>query len=316
MQQPLEATLEALEKTIEETSFEIVEDASPKPSSSPETLEQIREKIKAARLEKLMARQLANELSANPIPESVAENITTSASLEAGFDQYREEEIDPRNEALIETIDNTSQTLNAYLAEFGEAEMVSEDDAESTEAIGIIESQTKQIELLEFLRDKEVKQAERLKQAIGQLERLAEAQSETLKQNRLELSDLSEKAQALSEENISLKRKNAELKESTLVAEQGAKALEEASEQLHAEHTNLQEKYGHLVKLNMEQQGKHDSNVMQLESDLKKAIKEIRRLRIEHTEMTNEIEASNKLVALQDQMITSLTIVESETLKV
>jgi len=316
MQKPLEATLAALEKTIEETSFEVIENRYQTPNPSTETLDKIREKIKAARLEKIMARQLANELSASPIPKRIAENVAASSSLEADFDKYKQEEIDPRNEALIETIDNTSQTLNDFLAEMEGGQASSENATNAGEEFAIIESQTKQIELLEFLRDKEAGQAEKLRRAILQLEKLAEAQSQTLQQNRLELSKLGEKAQSLSEENIVLKRENAELNESHLVAEQAAQRLLQEKEELHPEFKKLQEKYAHLVKLNIDQQNQHEKNSMQLEADLKNIAKEIRKLKLEKSEMAQEIKANNKLVTLQDQMITTLSISESETLKI
>lgn len=306
MHKPLEAALTALEQDIEasyaanpEISLAVVQNSPNAERGAIGNLEEIREKIKAARLEKLMARQLANELNEN----EAAPKATMS----------NENEFSHENEELIQSIDETSETLNNFIAELEEKNSTS---AEENEAFGIIENQNRQIELLEFLRSKEAEQTEKLNGAIKQLEKLAQTQSDALQENRVELEKLQEKANAHHEGLLECKRQNSELQEKLLIEQQNSKAYQNKKLEVAQELDDLQEKYTQITKRNMEQQTANQERINQLESDLKKVVAELQSVRQANATMQQEIDANNRLVILQDEMITALSMDGSETLKV
>jgi len=319
MHKPLEAALATLEDNIEEhystqqeASLEVIQSKPLEPEVSGDDLHEIREKIKAARLEKLMARQLANELNAhkpqdnatNSFEETFAENLALSKP---------QEESNLQSEELIQSIDETSKALNSYISELDDTHAESDED---NEAFGIIENQVKQIQLLEFLRNKEADQTQKLTLAITQLEKLAQTQQQALEDNRSEFNELFTKTQELNEQIANNERDNAELRKSLLIAEENTKAYKKERVEIAEEYETLQEKYTQIAKRNLEQQTQHQERAAELETSLKELIAEVKSLRREKSDMVQEIDANNKLVILQDEMITALSINESETLKI
>jgi len=306
MHKPLEAALTALEQNIEasytanpETSIPGVQNNIGAQTGADGNLAEIREKIKAARLEKLMARQLASELN----EQETAPGATSSNG----------EEFSRENEALIQSIDETSETLNNFIAEIEEKNEAAKADSE---AYGIIESQNKQIELLEFLRSKEAEQTEKLNGAIQQLEKLAQTQSDALEESRAELEKLQEKINTHHEQLLESKRENSEIKEKLLIEQQNSKAYQNQKGEISRQLDDLQEKHSQVVKRNLEQQSEHQERINQLEDDLRKIVGELQSVREQNNTMQQEIDANNRLVVLQDEMITALTMNESETLKI
>ena len=286
-------------------------------SSNPpvNNVDLIREKIKAARLEKLMAHQLANELHIEATGvEEVA--ITTEPANSQSIEPTADTDID----ALVSRVNETTRDVSQFLAESG----CGSDEGEEAQAIAastktpiqesnaLVEKQQKQIAVLKQLRAQDDDHMAALRLALGQLEELNRKQDDALGQSRTHINDLFKTVDLLNDELEGSDRKRRRLQsrldEMHLQSKQQSEELVQATSELSA----LQNKHTDLNKHCLEQQNKHYTRMKTVEEQLREARKEIELLAKQKLEMQEELAANHKLLELQDEMIATLSDGKSE----
>ncbi|MEM9279630.1 MAG: hypothetical protein AAGA76_13755 [Pseudomonadota bacterium] len=367
----------AAEVTIDLDDQELVPGNDVNASSVSKNIEELREKIKSARLEKMMARQLETELSIDKIeieepqdtPELDIDNVLNKVGQQLSgvyseqpesHSRQRTSYSTPVNQAyainrheprrtcdeMVDKIKNSSEVLSDIaeqaselvqylqvvegdLANFETAKIRIKELEEKTEQIrierheaqAIVDKQKKQIEMLETMRKTAVSGHESAKSEILELK-------ESIRGKDLELNNLkSDVSQSEREKNIlksEIGKLEAELSEGTKELKttrdnlknkdielakvvSDLNSLTTENEQNSDKLAKLQGKYNDLNKRGLEQQNEHFGKIHELESTVRELRSRIETHEREKSELNVELNASNNLLVLHEEMIAALS---------
>ncbi len=262
-------------------------------------IDELREKIKSARLEKLMARQLESELSieglesiATAIPEDEFDRWIMSDDLSA-LDTRRTSNINVADPVQVpDPISATrTTTLNIPSPVTGDAIQDEVDEVKEMirDGLDMVNKLNAHSEGLKTSLGKFENDFSRLSMTKHQLQELDDNHKKLVK-------DYKEASTFISHQRKQVGILEARLNKTTT-----------ESAQYRAKLIGLQEKYDELNRRSLEQQGAHHAKFQELEHKLRELHGELEVTKRDKTQAITELKAANSLLILHDEMMETLS---------
>ena len=284
----------------------VIADNDPVTHVSPNKVEELRNRIRAARLETMMARKLENELSIDPVALQQVERIADTP--ENHFSKTRKEcelmirELGEQASTLLSLADRSCKFLgylenidpdsneNTTLELPEEPRRLPRKDVRYGDSLAVIERQTQQIDALESMHERA---KESYEATLSRLKRENATFKERYETAALEL----EKAN----ETVSLL--DGKLRDQDKSLSQAQNDLDEISaecENTLNELSSLQARYDELNKKSLENQGQHYSKINELEELVRELQANLDAVSRERDNLSTELETCNSLLKLHE----------------